>query len=206
MRNHQIIKKIAFVAFTLLLSACNGFFEKDNTPTPAKLVSFKPEIQPHLLWSSRTTSSVGDEYLKISPAIGETAIFTASTKGTVTSINKSNGYTNWRVETGFPLSTGPGIGDGLVILGSRRGDIIALQQSNGKSIWRTAVPGEILAKPAVGHGMVVIKAIDGYVRGLSVVDGHELWAFQQIEPSLILRASSTPLIQGRETIIGFCKW
>jgi outer membrane protein assembly factor BamB len=200
---NQTIKNIVLVAFTLLLSACNGFFDKDNTPSPAKLVSFKPEIQPHLLWASRTASSVDDDYLKIGPAIGETAIFTASTKGAVTSTNKSNGYTNWYVNTGFPISTGPAIGDGLIILGSRKGDVIALQQSNGKSVWRRSIAGEILAKPAIGHGVVVIKTIDGYIRGLSTADGHELWAIQQIEPSLILRASSTPLIQGHDVIIGF---
>jgi outer membrane protein assembly factor BamB len=65
------------------------------------------------------------------------------------------------------------------------------------------VPGAILAQPALVHGTIVIKAIDGYLRGLSIADGHELWSFQQVEPSLLLRGASAPLIHQRSVIAGF---
>lgn len=201
MRN-QNIKSLILVIITLLLTSC-GFFDKDNTPEPKPLVSFTPEFKPHRLWSVKTGPGVDDEYLKMGPSISDTAIFTASPNGTVTSVNKMNGHKNWQVGTGMPLTTSPGVGDGIVIVASRKGDVLALQQSDGKSLWQRNVPGEILAKPAVGEGTVVIKAVDGYIRALSAQDGHELWSFQQVEPSLILRGSSAPLIRDRNAIVGF---
>lgn len=195
---------VALVAFTFLLSGCNGgFFEKDNTPPPSPLTTFTPEIQPRLLWSTRAGSGNDDGYLKMNPALTDTAVITASGKGTVTSINKTNGRTNWQINTGLPLSAGPGAGDGIVVIGSGKGDIMALQQADGRQLWRTSISGEVLASPAVGNGVVVIKAIDGYIRALSVRDGHELWAFQQVEPNLILRGASTPLIRDHYAIVGF---
>jgi outer membrane protein assembly factor BamB len=90
-----------------------------------------------------------------------------------------------------------------VVVGSRKGDVIALNQANGRQLWRQTIPGEILANPAVSDDVVVIKAVDGYTRALAVNDGHELWAFQQVEPNLILRGASTPIIRDRALIIGF---
>ena len=85
------IKLFLITALTTSLTACNGFFEKDNTPEPKPLTQFQPEIKPHLAWSVKTGSGADDEYLKMSPAIGENVIVTASTKGTVTSVDKFTG-------------------------------------------------------------------------------------------------------------------
>jgi outer membrane protein assembly factor BamB len=200
---NKICAYLAFIFFTLLINGCSGFFDKDNTPPPTPLTKFNPEVQPRLLWSTSAGRGNDDDYLKMNPALTDTAIFTASSKGTVTSINKLTGHTNWKTNTGFSFSAGPGAGDGIVVVGSRKGDVIALQQADGRQLWRIAVPGEILANPAVGEGVVVIKAVDGYTRALSVSDGHELWSFQQVEPSLILRGASTPVIRGRYLIVGF---
>jgi outer membrane protein assembly factor BamB len=204
----QIIKNIktsaAFVFLALLLTACNGFFEKDNTPEPTPLTNFNPEIAPRQLWSTKVgAGATGDDYLKLSPTLGQNAIYTSSSNGTITSVNKSNGRINWQTDIRLPLSSGPGVGDGIVVVGSRGGEIIAMLEGDGRQIWRTSVPGEVIAKPAIGGGNVIIKAVDGYTRALSIKDGHELWSFQQVEPNLILRGSSTPLIRDRNVIIGF---
>lgn len=204
--NTQMMKNlkafVAMITFACMISSC-GFFDKDNTPPPSPLTKFTPEINPYRLWSTSAGNGNDDDYLKMNPALTDTAIITASGKGTVTSINKINGHTHWRINTGLSLSTGPGAGDGIIVIGSRRGDIMALQQADGRQLWRAAVPGEILANPAVGNGVVVIKAVDGYVRALSITNGQELWAFQQVEPNLILRGASTPFIRDRSVIVGF---
>lgn len=198
----NFITHITLVTLALILTACS-FFDKDNTPPPTPLTNFKAEIRPQLLWSAKTGSGPHDEYLKMSPAIGEVAIFTASTKGVVTSINKMNGRVNWQSDTRMSITTGPGIGDGIVVIGSRYGDVIALQQTSGRVLWKANVPGEILSKPAISQDIVVIKAVDGYIRALSVKDGRELWSFQQVEPNLILRGASAPLVRDRNIIVGF---
>ncbi len=193
---------LLFVVCALSLTAC-GFFDKDNTPEPKPLVTFKPEIKPHRLWSTRAGAGIDDDYLKLSPTVSDTAVFTTSANGIVTSVNKITGHKNWQVDTRLPLSAGPGAGNGLVIVASRRGDILALQETDGAMRWKTTVRGEVLAEPAVSQNMAIIKTIDGYVRALSLSDGHEQWSFQEAEPSLILRGSSTPVMHDRNVIVGF---
>ena len=201
MRN-QIIKNVLLIGSAFLLTSC-GFFEKDNTPEPKPLVHITPEIKPTRLWSTQTGSGIGDEYAKMGPALTDTAVITASANGIVTSVNKATGNKNWQVNTGAHLSTSPGAGDGIVVVGGRKGEIIALSQADGRERFRTSIPGEILARPAIAKNIVIIKAVDGYIRALSATDGHELWSFQQVEPNLILSASSAPLIRDHNIVIGF---
>ncbi len=206
MRSHitKNAKKAAVLAaVTLSLTACNGFFEKDNTPAPSPLTNFRPEATPHRIWSVNTGKGAGDEYLKMSPAISGNMIVTGSVRGTITAVNKNTGNVFWQTDTRFPLVAGPGAGDGLVVAASSKGDVLALQAANGKPAWRTNIAGEIMAPPAIANGVVVIKAVDGVVRGLSVQDGHEIWSLHQQEPALILRGSSAPLVVDRNAIIGF---
>lgn len=202
MRKHITFKTSLVVAMTVLLTAC-GFFDKDNTPIPTPLTNFTPEVKPHLMWSTRTGGGSSDEYLKMSPAMGTEAIYTASVKGLVTSINKTTGRVNWQNNTHLDMIGGPGAGDGIVVATSRQGDVMAISQADGSVRWKTVVPGEIIARPAVADNHVVIKTVDGYLRALSTQDGHELWAVQQVEPGLILRGGSTPLIRDGYVIAGF---
>lgn len=196
------VASLLFVAF-LLLTSCSGFFDKDNTPTPKPLTYFKPEMLPRMIWSVKTSSGFGTEYQKDALTLTEAALYTTSPDGLVSSVNKFNGQLIWQVNTNVPISTGVGLGHGLVVIVSRKGDVIALNHRNGQQIWRKNIQGEILAKPSVAKNIVLIKTVDGYVRALSTHDGHEVWTFQQIEPSLILRGSSAPLIAHRDVVVGF---
>ena len=184
------------------LSAC-GFFDKDNTPKPKPLTNYTAQIQPRLLWKTSTGRGAGDDYLKLTPSMNDHAIFTASTSGVVTSTAKSNGQTNWRTNTGNNLTTGPGAGDGLVVVGSIHGNIVALDEATGRTRWKTSMKGELIANPAVKNGYVIVKALDGSVSAYSTKDGHSLWSFKQSEPDLILRGSSSPVIQENRVLSGF---
>lgn len=198
------IKKISlFLAICLALSACNGFFEKDNTPTPSQLVKFTPEVTPNRAWMENTHGTIGEEYLRLNPAINETAIFTVSPRGRITATNRINGYTLWKKETNIQITASPGIGDQLIVVGGRHGEVAALSQTTGQLLWYKTISGQILAKPAISHGVVIIKAIDGSTQAFSTKDGHEIWSFQQSEPNLILRAASAPVIQDRAVLVGY---
>lgn len=198
-----MFKKLFILTLALCLASCSSFFDKDNTPKPNKLMSFKPEVNPRLLWSTRAGSGSNSEQLRLPPALGETAVYTSSVDGTVTSVNKTNGRVNWRTNTNIAVASGPGVGDGIVVVGSRHGRIVALSQNNGGVRWRTTVPGEVQANPMIQDGVVLIKAVSGYVNALSTSDGHQLWSFQQSEPALLLRGASSPFIQDHYAFIGF---
>lgn len=191
-----------FVCF-FLLSACSGFFDKDNTPEPTPLTNIKPDLTIERLWAIRTGVGSQDEYLKMTPAIGESSIFTTSSNGVVTAVNKSNGQIRWQVATKLPIAAGPSLNNQLLIVSSRKGDVLALRAETGAKRWKTNVTGEILAKAAIGDGVVLIKTTDGYLRALSVEDGHSLWSYRQVEPNLILRGASAPVIKDDRIIVGF---
>lgn len=197
-----VIKNSLLIACVFTLSAC-GFFDKDNTPKPKPLTNFTAQIQPRLLWKTSTGSGAGGEYLKLTPAMNDHSIFTASTSGIVASTAKANGRTNWRANTGHMLTTGPGAGDGLVVVGSIHGNIVALDEATGRTRWTNSVKGELIASPAVKKGYVIVKALDGSITALSTQDGHSLWTFKQSEPDLILRGSSSPVIQENRVLSGF---
>jgi outer membrane protein assembly factor BamB len=197
-------KIIAIATSTLFLTACAGFFEKDNTPEPTPLTAFSQQTSPRMLWSANVGPGAGsNDYLKMSPAVNETAIYTASTNGTITSLNPATGRKNWQRYVRMSLSSGPGVGDGIVVAGSQNGDIVALRETDGQIAWRASMQGEVIAAPAVGNGYVVVKAIDGYTRAYSSKDGQQLWTHQQTEPNLILRGSSAPLIRNNDVIAGY---
>lgn len=197
-----MIKHIFLAALTLLLTACYGFFEKDNSPEPTALTNYKAEVAPRSLWSTSIGSS-DNEYLKLSPTLNGNSIFTSSVNGSVVATNKTNGQSQWRTNTNVTVTSGPGVGDGIVVIGSRKGDVIALNQQNGSVRFKTSVNGEVIAKPAIANNVVVIKTVDGNIHALSANDGHEVWGYQQAEPSLILRGSSSPLISGNNLFAGF---
>lgn len=201
----NIFKKSLLVASVLSLSACSSFsfFDKDNTPTPKPLTSYKQQIVPRLAWKTSTGKGAGSEYLKLSPAMDDRSIFAANNNGVVTSIAKSNGATNWSVNTGYNLSSGPGVGDGIVAVGSMHGNLVALDEATGKILWRANIKGELIANPAVKGGRVIAKALDGSIVAFSTTDGHQLWSFKQSEPDLILRGSSTPVIEQNHIFAGF---
>jgi outer membrane protein assembly factor BamB len=197
-----LLINIALV-ISLLLTACNGFFEKDNIPAPKPLVEFKQEVTPQLLWSANTKAGNNEVYLKFTPAITNRYIFTVSAKGIVTAINKINGHQIWQVNTHIPITAGIGSGDGIVVIGSSHGEVIALQETDGKLRWRAAISGEMLTSPVVQQGIVIIKTANGHVLALSADNGKKRWLYKQMEPSLILRAASMPLVRDNHVIVGF---
>jgi len=198
------ITKIFFLSvLSSVLCSCASFFDKDNTPQPAPLVQFTPEIPVHALWTIRPSSGVGKDYIKLIPAVTAADIFTADKNGTVSAIDKQTHKIRWRVNAGAALSAGPTAAEGLVIVGSKEGDIIALQQTNGQLAWKTTASSEIFAAPAVGNGVVLVKSIDGKLSAFAAADGHPLWHYQQTEPTLILHGASVPQISHDIVIAGF---
>src|SRR3990167_3709725 len=164
----KVIKNcLLFIFLSILLAAC-GLLDKDNTPQPTPLTTFPQQIKPLRLWVTKTGGGSTDDYLKMTPAVGDQAIYTASTRGIVTAINKNTGQIIWQRDTYIPIVSGPGIGADILIVGSRKVDIVALQQADGKERWRMIVPGEILAPPAISNDTAIIKTVDGTVRAFSL--------------------------------------
>lgn len=186
-----------------LLSGCSGFFDKDNTPPPSPLLNFKSEMNVHSQYKVKTGSGVGNDYLKLVPAVTDQQVFTADKKGLVTATNRLTGKKQWTIATGALNSAGPTAADHLVLVAARSGEVFGLSQENGNLLWKAQAGSEVLAKPAANNGVVVVKSIDGKLSAFSESDGHVLWHYHQTEPSLILRGASAPQIRGDTLVAGF---
>ncbi len=201
----KMINKILMTSlFCLSLTACNtGLFDKDNTPAPSALVNFTPTVKVHANWYTRTGSGSAKDFLKLVPGSNGQTIYTTNHNGTVSANNKTNGKSIWETQTQLSITAGVGVGDNIVVVGGREGDVAALSQTTGKIVWRAKTSTEILAAPAINQGITLVKAIDGKITAYASQDGHLLWAYQQLEPNLILRGSSTPQINKHTAVIGF---
>lgn len=196
------IKIIIVSILSSFLCACSGFFDKDNTPAPSPLVNFKSEANPRLIWYQSTGSGVGDDYLKLVPALTDKMILTADKNGTVVATDKMTGKLIWQTRTNLSVASGPGVGDGLVLVGGRDGQVIALHQMDGSTAWKSQASTEILAPAAIDNGVALVKSIDGRLTAFTDT-GASLWSYQQNEPAMMLRSSSTPLIHGNAVVAGF---
>lgn len=196
-------KKLVLIAFFMTLFSGCSFFDKDNTPPPARLCAYTPETHVRPIWKSNTGSKMSTDQLKHTAAIGNQTIFTTGKNGMVTATDRMTGRLLWKVKTSVSEISGAGINNNSVFVGSLTGDVLALRQDNGSLIWKTKVSSEVLAPPVASQGVVLVKAIDGKVSALSEQDGRELWHFDQTEPNFILRGSSAPQVSNNNVIVGF---
>jgi outer membrane protein assembly factor BamB len=197
------VKIFSLCVLSTLLCACNGFFDKDNTPKPSPLTSYPAQARVQKLWSSYVNFGEESDYLKLTPALSADSVFTAAKDGTVTATNKTNGHTRWKQSFHLQLSAGPTVDGKLIFVGTRSGKVIAINQQTGDVVWAADVSSEVLAPPAAADNIVLVKTIDGVLTALSENDGHALWHYHQTEPALILRGGSTPLFSGRDVVVGF---
>src|SRR5690348_6034714 len=119
----RLLTLLPLILLTSFLTACSGFFDKDNTPPPSPLVSFQPQIKVQKHWQTHPNNGVGKDDLRLPPAVTEQAIFTASKDGVVSANDKTSGKSLWRTHAGLLISGGPTAGEDLVFVGSREGEV-----------------------------------------------------------------------------------
>ncbi|ARB91323.1 outer membrane protein assembly factor BamB [Legionella longbeachae] len=200
--------KFFILLFLVMAQGCSKLDDymlgKDNTPKPKEL----KEIQDKIKVSNKWTVSVGkvsknNEYLRLKPVVQSGTIYIADASGLVQAVNKSNGEIKWTTPLKHGLVSGPTIANGYIALGTSNSSVVVLNQSNGKKLWQAKVSGEILSPPTITHRKVIVKTIDGKVYSFDVVSGKELWTAEHGSPSLILKASSSPIVMGNLLLIGF---
>ncbi|HAT1659496.1 TPA: outer membrane protein assembly factor BamB [Legionella pneumophila] len=177
---------------------------KDNTPQPKEL----KEIQPKVKMAQNWTAPVGkthktNEYLNIKPAIRGDIIYTADASGLVQAVSKKDGQIKWSTSLKNNIVSGPTVAGGYLVVGTNASTLVLLNQSDGKEIWQNKVSAEVLAPPALSHQKVIAKTIDGKVYAIDAVNGKQLWVADHGAPSLVLKASSSPIIIDNLVLVGF---
>ena len=128
--------------------------------------------------SERWQFPVGDS-LYCGPALGDGAVFVASTDEYVYAIEAESGAQRWRFETpadNTGSSSQPVYADGTVFV-HEGGDrvMFALDAQSGDEVWRFPAPDVLTAVPAIA-GDVVVTATPGHLLAIDRESGDLCWA------------------------------
>jgi outer membrane protein assembly factor BamB len=177
--------------------------EARRLAAPAKLGEFLITYRTREYWSASVGAGTDGRYLRLRPVLDRGRIFAAEFDGDVFALALDGGRRLWSMDTQTDITGGPGAAEGLVVVGSRDGEITALSADKGAVLWRAQVTSEVLSEPAIGLGVVVVRSADGKVFGLDASDGRQRWSYDRIVPTLSLRGTSAPVIEGSTVMIGF---
>lgn len=197
------------VVAVLLLSGCGDFLKKftgddeDDTEQPAALVDVETRVEITKLWSRKVGKGADEHFLKLVPAHTQDRIFVVDARGNLTSVDVDDGAVLWREKMDMMITGGVGATETLALVGSEEGDVLAYTTDEGVLSWRAKVSSEVLAPPQGASGVVVVRTLDGKVFGLDADDGTHLWNYARTVPTLTLRGTSSPVIDGDTVIVGF---
>lgn len=198
-------KVIILATSILLLQACshldNYMLGKDNTPQPAELEPIKPKVKLQQKWSVPLNSKMSANNLKLKPEIIGDVVYTADASGLVEAVNKKNGKLLWSKKLSSGIVSGPTVSAGSIALATDHSTVILLKQIDGTELWKTKVSSEVLAKPVIVNSRVIAKTIDGNLYALDLVSGQQVWVSEHGAPSLILKASSSPVVIANNLIL-----
>ena len=191
-----------------LLQACtqvdNYVLGKDNTPKPSPLTAITAKAKMALAWSvSIGKANKSSAYLKLKPVIRGNTIYTADANGMVQALEKGTGHTLWSKQLSHGIVSGPSVSQGHIALGTNASQVVLLKQADGTEAWHAKVSSDILSKPAIANHKVIVKTIDGNLYAFHLQTGEKIWVADHGSPSLILKASSSPVIMGQLVLVGF---
>jgi len=177
---------------------------KDNTLQPKPLPAIQSKVTLHRSWSAKIGQShQTPTYYKLKPATVGQKIYTADTSGRVTALSQAHGKIFWTTPLLHGIVSGPSVAHGKVIVSTDNGAVVALSQFDGHLLWETSVASEVLAKAAITRQSVIVKTMDGHLFALDLATGKKLWVVEHGTPSLILKASSSPLVVGNIALVGY---
>ena len=186
------MKFIAVITGLLLLSACGSSPSPVLPPVDLTLLTNKIDIKR--VWKAKVGQGVGENYLKLKPAIHNNTVYVIDYKGRLFAFDLLTGKTQWEKNLDTPVSGGLTIADNKILLGNSKGQVIVLAVNDGKELWRTQLSSEILSAPVIAKGILVVKTIDGYIYGLNAEDGRQRWISDNTVPRLTLRGNSAPVV------------
>jgi outer membrane protein assembly factor BamB len=153
---------------------------KSNKPGPLPALDAKAAAQVN--WQV----SVGKSAPGLAPAITPSAVYAASSDGTLVRVDPGSGRVVWRVSVGQTISAGPAADDARVIVGTDKGDVLAFD-ADGKAAWTARVSSEVIAPPQMSDGIAIVFSGDGRIYGLNGADGKTKWVVQRAQPPLTIR-------------------
>lgn len=191
------------VILMLALVGCTEMDQRSDQPDKKPLATLPSQIATHSKWTARAGEGTHRKDIKLLLVKAGDKLYTVDYKGTVIAIDQETGTTKWQLDLKSPVSAGPAVSEGKLVVGTSDGKVIAVDLSSAKVLWRSTTTSEILAAPKISDDVVYIHTMDGGLSALSLLDGRQLWRFTHNLPPLMLRRSSTPVVQNDAVIAGF---
>lgn len=124
--------------------------------------------------------------------------------GVVHAFAADSGNRLWEFDTDGAAASPVGGGiEGMAFVATRDATVIALDAATGSVRWQGQVSSEAVAPPqGTSAQVVIVHTVDGRVHALAAETGRSLWNFESPVPSLSLRGTATPVIDGDRVFIG----
>jgi len=161
-------------------------------------------------WSYNTEAEI-----RSSPALAESTVFCATTKGKVFAINASNGTLKWQSATGNAVYAGLTVVDDVVIVASRDSAVYVFNAVDGTLRKKIFTSNKIMATPSAANGVMYVPSLAGTVTAYLLETGDSLWQFKAksvinttpfITPSAIFVASLDRHIYALDPSTGAVLW
>ncbi|OGV31883.1 MAG: outer membrane protein assembly factor BamB [Legionellales bacterium RIFCSPHIGHO2_12_FULL_35_11] len=204
----RFIKSFMLLCLFSFTQACtqvdNYVLGKENTPKPKELEQITSKVQMNNKWTAHVEKkSKSQAYLKLKPVIINNKMYLANANGVVQAIDKLSGEVIWTTNLGNNIVSGPVVSNNSVVVGTDAATIILLDNIAGKTKWTAHLSEDSLSKSVILNDKVIVKTIDGNLYAFDVKTGKKLWVYDHGSPSLILKASSSPVVVGKYVVVGF---
>lgn len=187
------------LAALMLVAGCSTLNPFASDPlAPARLVDFKPTVQPVKLWEARI-GKAGNQVFQ--PAVVGDSVYAAAQDGSVARFDQ--GRQVWRVQADTKLSAGVGSDGRLAVVVAVDGRVIAYDAQTGSERWRTPAGIEVLAPPALNSELVIVRATDHRLIALNARDGSRRWVYGRNNPPLALRGHAGVVLENAVALAGF---
>ena len=188
------------VSFVFFLSSCSSmssikFWENDeiDLDEPMRLLNINEKKDIKLNWSQ--IFSGNNDLGNFIPSFSSESIYFADSSGSVKSIDISSGNVNW-IKQFKSLASGTASGFGISVISDVDGNVIALDQNDGSVIWSKNIQGEVLSQSVINAKSVFVKTGSGELISLDKNTGEILWSYRAKLPTLTIKGSSSPVIDG----------
>ncbi|OGV40934.1 MAG: outer membrane protein assembly factor BamB [Legionellales bacterium RIFCSPHIGHO2_12_FULL_42_9] len=203
------MKKCVVMLLVCCLSSCAKFDDymlgKDNSPVPKQLKSLDSQITMTKKWTVLIgKGQKNSAYFRLKPLLSGNTLFVADIDGRFDAINKNTGKIIWSHKTPYAFISGPTIGQGTLIVSTNKSQIVAYSAKDGHQLWHQKLSGDVLASPIIAKNQVIAKTIDGNLYSFNAQSGEKRWQLEHGSPSLVLKASSSPvMMNGHTALIGY---
>ena len=197
-------KALLTIIFTALVasSGCSWLSREKSAVIVSELTDIPNMRASNVVWKKSLGGGEAGIDVKLEPTLSGGTVYVAHRKGEVNAVNTANGGVSWESDTDTLLSGGPGAGSGLTIVGGNEGEVIALDSGSGNERWRAMLTSEVVSVPAAAGGIAIAHTNDGKLVGLDVATGEQKWLFHRAEPTLSLRGTGEPVIDGNDVYAG----